>query len=323
MTPAELHPDDLLERDAAGELSQAEQNQLAAHLLRCTACRLERLARADFRGEADRLYPHGPADAKLLTRVLATPEVHAGGGAPGAEHAGSRGRRRMQRIGGLLLTGTVLAAASWAAAARWSSVSRLAGARAAIAPAALRSVAAHGSEPGVLDNPPELQESPGGSEDVPGDPGAPLASGPQRPPAPAALAPPGSAAAELTRESAPGAFKLACEMRRSGRHDRAADLYRGLIARYPGSPEARASQIALGRMLLDDGDPASALRWFDDYLRAGGPLGEDVMLARAVALQRLSRTDEEAHAWAALLEVYPHTVHADRARSRLRELGTM
>jgi TolA-binding protein len=116
---------------------------------------------------------------------------------------------------------------------------------------------------------------------------------------------------------------MACEMRRAGRHDRAAEQYRSLIDRYPRSPEARASQVALGRMLLDDGDPASALRWLDDYLGAGGPLGEDVMLARAVALQRLSRTQEEANAWSALLEVFPRTVHADRARRRLRELGTM
>jgi hypothetical protein len=76
-------------------------------------------------------------------------------------------------------------------------------------------------------------------------------------------------------------------------------------------------------MLLDDGDAPGALRSFDDYLRRGGPLGEDVMLGRALALQRLGRADDESAAWSALLASYPASVHATRARRRLLDLGKM
>jgi hypothetical protein len=77
-----------------------------------------------------------------------------------------------------------------------------------------------------------------------------------------------------------------------------------------------------GRMLLDDGDASGALQRFDDALRLGtGALREDVMLGRALALQRLGRVDDEAKAWSSLLATYPSSVHADRARRRLRELG--
>jgi TolA-binding protein len=47
----ELHPEELLEREEDGELTDAERVQLDAHLSACTPCRLLRQARLDFAEE--------------------------------------------------------------------------------------------------------------------------------------------------------------------------------------------------------------------------------------------------------------------------------
>jgi hypothetical protein len=57
-------------------------------------------------------------------------------------------------------------------------------------------------------------------------------------------------------------------------------------------------------------------------MRTGGALGQDVMLGRALALQRLgpSAAGDESRAWSALLTAYPGTVHSARAQRRLQSL---
>jgi tetratricopeptide (TPR) repeat protein len=117
-------------------------------------------------------------------------------------------------------------------------------------------------------------------------------------------------------------FRRANAAREMGDHARAGELYRRLFEDFATSPEARASLAMFGRMLLDDGNASGALRRFDDALRLdGGALREDVMLGRALALRRLGRPDEEARTWSSLLDAYPSSVHAARARGRLLELG--
>jgi hypothetical protein len=134
---------------------------------------------------------------------------------------------------------------------------------------------------------------------------------------PAAVAAP----AEVTPD-APTIFRRANAAREMGDHARAGELYRRLLDDFAASPEARASLPMFGRMLLDDGNASGALRRFDDALRLGtGALREDVMLGRALALQHLGRPDDEARSWSALLDAYPSSVHAERARRRLLELG--
>ena len=79
--------------------------------------------------------------------------------------------------------------------------------------------------------------------------------------------------------------------------------------------------MALGRMRLEDGDAANALPSFDAYVSRGGALAAEAMLGRALALEQLGRADEERSAWSALIDAYPDSVHARRARMRLAELG--
>jgi outer membrane protein assembly factor BamD (BamD/ComL family) len=117
-------------------------------------------------------------------------------------------------------------------------------------------------------------------------------------------------------------FDRANRARRSGDRTRASDLYTELIDRFPTSPEGHESEAVLGHLLLHGGDARAALAHLDAYLRMGGPLTEDVTLDRALVLGRLGRASDEADAWRGLLRDYPSSVHAERAKKRLQELGT-
>jgi TolA-binding protein len=116
-------------------------------------------------------------------------------------------------------------------------------------------------------------------------------------------------------------FDEANTARRRGNHADAAAAYRRLIESYPRSSEAHESLVTLGRMRLEDGDAANALPSFDAYVSRGGPLAAEAMLGRALALEQLGRADDERGAWSALIDAYPDSVHARRARARLAELG--
>ena len=74
MNLSELHPDELLWREACGTLSPNERADLTAHLQRCPACALERVVRM----EAARVRVPSEADhalaARLVDRVLAASE---------------------------------------------------------------------------------------------------------------------------------------------------------------------------------------------------------------------------------------------------------
>jgi TolA-binding protein len=146
---------------------------------------------------------------------------------------------------------------------------------------------------------------------------AAVASSPPR----VAASPPEPAVQAVLPPDAPALFGRANEARRRGDHASAAHYYRALIEDYPASSEAHDALAVLGRMLLDDTDAEGALRCFDEYLRVGGPLREDVMLGRALSLRRLGRAGDETRALEALVAAYPRSVHAERARRRLLDLG--
>ena len=131
---------------------------------------------------------------------------------------------------------------------------------------------------------------------------------------------PQSPAIDLT---APELFAQANDTRRRGDAVAAARQYGALQRRFPRSPEASLSHVALGRLYLDRlVDPGRALAQFDEYLVGGrdGELGEEALVGRALALQRLGRADEERSAWRTLLDAFPRSLSADRASARLAEL---
>jgi TolA-binding protein len=346
----DLHPEDLIEREMSGDLSPGERDRLEAHARECTVCKLERLARADFQRDADG--PAAEVDVQRLLAAVALPLAIQG--TPRMSH-----RPRLRHMRFVLIAAAVISVSGLAAAARWSGTRALfaiapPAAAPAVGPVAAAAAAPHRSTlpapVAVAANvaPPEALEavavvSPvvavvpvaaavpvGPTARVGGlrtpSQAAPLAAiaQPERarassPPATEAVAAAPVAEAALDAFTV---FRRANAAREMGDHVRAADLYRRLIDDFATSPEARASLAMFGRMLLDDGDASGALQRFDDALRLGtGALREDVMLGRALALQRLGRVDDEAKAWSSLLATYPSSVHADRARRRLRELG--
>lgn len=314
----ELHPEELLERDARGELNDLERERLEAHLRRCSACRIERIARVDFRSEADELDAQGEAAdvQRLLAKVLAAPPPAV------PQVVGVRRRSWSRRMLPLLVAAVLVSAAAWATIAGRpgapapvvSRVPTMPSLAVVSAPVPMGAVAADIAPPVTT---PPVEPTP------PVQHASTIRSAPVQRASFVTHTP--AAPVPADAQDAPSAgrdFDRANAARRSSQHGAAAEQYRALIARYPDSAEAHASLVALGRMLLDDGDAAGALRAFDQYLSSGGGLAEDVMLGRAVALRNLGRSGDEAHAWNDLLRRYPASVHAERARRRLAELGT-
>jgi TolA-binding protein len=142
------------------------------------------------------------------------------------------------------------------------------------------------------------------------------------PPPPAPVAPARLASHHAAASGAASLFDAATDARRQGSYGRAIDLQRELLSRYPNSREAHLAHETLGRLLLDRGDPAGAFTSFDAYLADGsGELGEEAMVGRATALERLGRTAQAMDAWRALLAAYPDTAYASHAKSRLGSLS--
>ncbi len=334
MSVVALHPEELLEREARGELSPAEAERLRLHLKHCAVCRLERTLRADFQRGEDPLTSDLDVQA-LLSSVLA----------PAAEPRSSsrassrvwRERERparasaMQRTRTVLLIAAALFVAGASVAAGWNGIPRIEAGSGEVLWKVFRSAKRAPEESAVA----SASRSTPAVVGLP-DPGVSSGSAPPETVRSVSVAPSsalssafsrtGIGASGLTASTAPVAnaaalFAQANAVRRTGDHARAVELYRALVDRYPRSAEAHETQAALGRLLLRDGNAGSALRCFDEYLNASGPLDEDVRVDRAQALGRLHRAGDEADAWSSLLRTYPSSVHAERARARLRELG--
>jgi ferric-dicitrate binding protein FerR (iron transport regulator) len=145
--------------------------------------------------------------------------------------------------------------------------------------------------------------------------GAGLAAGP----APGFRAPAKPAPSETAAEL----LSKAQERRAARDFAGAAKAYQELLRLHPSSDEARAALVSLGQLEVDRlGDPASALRHFDAYLRAGGkaPLGVEALLGRARSLRALGRVGEEREALERFLAEHPDAIQAPVARRRLEEI---
>jgi TolA-binding protein len=335
----DLHPEELLDRDARGELSAADEARLEAHLARCAACRFERQLRADFADElGSELTPSmerlalgsspemAPKRASVppapLLEVLLEPPLE-----PGPDLTARPRRsapRRLTRITWLLVAAAVcvggVAGATGAGQRVWSHlVGDPVTAPAPEAETAPSHVAAkHSTRHRAAAAPTAVAEArPEASTTV--DvllPSAPLAP-PSSVPSVATPARHGSAA-----HGAASLFEAATEARRQGSYARAIDLQRELFSRYPRSRESHVARETMGRLLLDRGDPAGAFASFDAYLSEGsGELGEEAMVGRATALERLGRSAQAVDAWRGLLAAYPETPYAAHAKSRLGSLS--
>jgi TolA-binding protein len=332
MTPLpELHPDDLLDREARGELSSAERIRLDEHLAVCSVCRFERDVRADFRGDFEELASLD-AEAPQIARA-------------------ARGRKRVaSRVRVVALVAAALLFAG-AAAAEWTS---LMGRRSLPSVVEAASGASETAPPTPSAKKPPSRS--GVASPNTGDTASPLDSVPEPEPsstaAPTAqpalvpqlvpqLVPPATAPPKRTTAIAPAPtacanqpestpppasastlFSEAGDARQRGAYDEAVRLYGDLARTFPQSAEALNAHAILARLLLDRGDASGALLHFDAYLQSGAQsLREEALVGRALALERLGRATDEAAAWNALLEAYPQSVHAARARTRIAALG--
>lgn len=293
MKVVDLHPEELLDREARGELTELERERLEGHLARCATCRFEREVRADFAAELD-------DDAGLSSQRLDSlvERAHDEEKEEAEVVPVVRTRRRGLRI--LLVAAAALFVGGIATAGIGTQVwSRLAG---------------NGEEMTV-----NLPATPATA--VPTlTPLAPSASSEhvviERSETVVNAAVPAPAAPV---DSATSLFEAASQARQHGDYPQALALHRRLQSQFPSSREAHASQATVGRLLLDRGDAAGALASFDTYQKHGsGDFDEPVMVGRATALERLGRTDDARAAWQALVLAFPDTPwrsHAEALRA--------
>jgi TolA-binding protein len=118
-------------------------------------------------------------------------------------------------------------------------------------------------------------------------------------------------------------FSEANRLRKSGRLGDAERAYRRLQQTHPQSDQASVSRVLLGRLLLGRGQLQAAHREFSRYLaaHARGSLAEEALQGSAMALRALGRQNDERAVWQTLLNRFPGSIYASRARERLRELS--
>jgi TolA-binding protein len=306
MRVVDLHPEDLLEKEAQGALDEGDRARLEAHLAHCAACRMERQLRADF---ADELEAEMPLERVIGLGIEQAPVMVP---SPRQSLIVPRGpRRRMHRAvwllaAAVLLVGGVAAAAMGLSETRWSVFRAVPAVTQDVLPAAAATHAkAHGVAAPRVKEPESIAPS--------ADSIAPEAIA--APPPPPVHASPAAAATVIGPAEL---FDQANDARRRGDYGRVLDLDGQLEHRYPTSREAQVSRQIVGRLLLDRGDPTGALARFDSYLAAGaGDLAEEAMVGRATALDRLGRSDEATRAWSAVAAAFPDSPYAARARARL------
>ncbi len=321
MTVVGLHPEELFDKEARGEITASERARLASHVEQCAVCRAERQMRLDF---ADEMADDGTrisvsgllAFAKVDKRgetLAASDEARAPSTAPLSMRALKPARRPMVKSTWLLVAAALfavsVAGASGVGQRAWSKIVEVEAAVTAVAtgasPVAVRPAAKRVSHLASIAPPTAPMNAVAPTVDVLA-PSLPVAKSSSVHSHRSALA------------GAPALFELATDARRHGDYARALALHRELEARFPASREAHVARATTGRLLLDLGDPASALASYDEYLASGsGELGEETMVGRATALERLGRADDARRAWQSLLAAYPESPYAAHAMRRL------
>ena len=306
MSRVDLHPEELLDRVRKGTASDEERSRAQAHVTSCGACSVEQT----FYVQTVESAASRPGDDLALARIRGTihravrPRARPLDGTH--QHWTAKKWAILAFAATLLLSmlaaGTVLLrerrAAQRSSAQEQSqraSVDRIARPASPVAPPSVETV----------EDPPPVPRQASDDTKLP-------ANAPRTGPKPERARPVAPTAADL--------FARANQLRRQDQSGDAAAVYRELQRSFPGTAEEVASRVVLGRLLLDRlAEPRSALSQFDSYLAhpAPGPMREEALIGRALALGRLGRAAEERLAWIALLEAYPQSTYAPRARSRI------
>jgi tetratricopeptide (TPR) repeat protein len=288
----EHHPEELIDRARQGALAPAEQSTLQDHLATCPVCAalLEQAAWLDRVAARPR---DELLDQRAVEAAMARMQQTRRPSPAGRSHAWPRWLR-------LAAAGVLLASGITATAAIVGRMQAPPGPDPVSVPRPVQPSVAR-LAPTPVPPPADLPE-----------PGEPLRPNPHPRPAPVPARPAVTAAA---------LFEHAGHLRRAGRADAAIAVYRRLQATFPEARETQLSYVLAGKLLLETGRSSDALAQFDRHPRIGGDVAEEVLAGRAAALEQLHRTTDAIAAWKSLLERYPGSVYAARARARLAQLG--
>jgi TolA-binding protein len=297
MSLGSICPDDLLLAARRGELTSSnDEARLAFHLERCARCRAALSTGRAF----DVVLGARVGDDEIATRIAARVT-----------------ERKSRRFGPLALAvGLMLSASLAVAAVGVQRIRVIFQGSAAGVPAVLP--AESGKSSGLIHSTaPRSQETLPSTEAASGEPAASdNVSNVEAEP----TAHPAKARAGASRPTASAAelFAQANALRGAGKSQAAEQRYLELQAHYPQSSEARVSLVSLGRLELAS-RPSQALRHFSAYLAQSShqTLNEEALFGQATALLRLGKVEQERAAWRKLLERYPSSVYADRAKARL------
>ncbi len=125
------------------------------------------------------------------------------------------------------------------------------------------------------------------------------------------------------RPVGPSASELltrANQLRAAKAYEAATEAYAEIRRRFAGSGPAYVAAVAEGELELQHGrDPRTALEAFEAArrMRPDGPLDAEARFGRGSALWALGRRARAERAWRALIDRYPHSAPARRARARL------
>jgi TolA-binding protein len=321
-------PEDLLYRARAGQLTDTERQELVQAIESSATWRVAYQLGCDF----DEVDSVKPGDDLLIARVSDL-VVQRHGEAIEAQRFGSwsgmdRGRRWLLAASLLLTLSAAAAVSVWRGSLRFglhrpahsvpsAGVSARPAARTSTMGPATSSSSHEGSA--LTTSPLEVNRmSPAAALGVPSTPnrGSPPIA-PSSPP----LAQANATSVGGKTQDAESLFRQANAARRDGHLERALELYSTLQARFKGTTEARLSHISLAKLLLALGRAAEADAQFTQYLARGGPLDLEALVGRADCQRLVGNAAAERVVWRQLLERFPSSVYAARARQRLFALG--
>lgn len=320
MKVVDLHPDDLLDKEARGELTSLERERLEAHLARCETCRFERVVREDFAEELFLAEEEELPSQRLPALLPQLEETKLGDAKPddaklddaNDDERPARTSTRPSRVRRNLRVALLAAAALLIGSAATAGVGGRVWAHVA-------SALSLESTPIEVSAPTTASAIAASAPPKPRHVVAPVASElvvPETTAEPEPVVVPVALSAPAV-ETPASLFDAANKARNAGDYGRAITLHRKLETTFPHSREAHTSYATLGRLLLDRGDAIGALQAFDAYQAKGpGPLDEAVLVGRATAFERLGRDSEARTTWMQLLRDFPDTPYREHAESK-------